>query len=65
LKRAIDEVTPMSPPIISNQSKFDKVVELMQLRQNPPPEGLATLPNVKKAVVLRAREPLTPVIVTL
>jgi hypothetical protein len=50
--------------MINNQSKFDNVVGLMQLRQNPPPEGLAVLPNVNEAVVLWVRDPLAPIIVT-
>jgi hypothetical protein len=50
--------------MINNKSTFDKVVEPMQLRQNPPPEGLAALPNVNEAVVLRVREPLAPLMAT-
>ena len=50
--------------MINNQSTVDKAVGVMQLRQNPPPEGLEVLANVNKDVVLRVRDPLVPIIVT-
>jgi len=36
LRRAIDDTTPINPPMIINHSMLDQFVGLMQLRQMPP-----------------------------
>jgi len=38
-RRAIDDITPIKPPIMNNHIVKENPLGRIQLRQNPPPEG--------------------------
>ena len=64
-KRAIDDTTPISPPIASSHAFAVMTLGRKQVRHNPPPEGwLAVFRKVNVAVAEWTSDPLVPLIVS-